>query len=211
MTKKKKLFLLVVKCYFAKTKAQSSTDSKCHVKSLSKSSNSNSSTNSITRISPIDDRSHFIANNIKPSTPVVQAAAKSALPQNETAASAKQEPQAQSSGIDSEYVQELKAQLENLKNEMNRLHSAQSNLEKSLKETTSIFKPIVLSDFSQDVAIDTEQLLNQYSLEQYLSSANFISAAAAAFPGPQVRTAGASDGLEEQLLLNDKVIFFFEE
>lgn len=45
------------------------------------------------------------------------------------------------------YVKELKRQLEILKNEITRLQNAQSNLEKSLKQTTTAFRPFMYTGF----------------------------------------------------------------
>lgn len=45
------------------------------------------------------------------------------------------------------YVKELKRQLEILKNEITRLQNAQSSLEKSLKQTTTAFRPFMYTGF----------------------------------------------------------------
>jgi molecular chaperone GrpE (heat shock protein) len=64
------------------------------------------------------------------------------------------------------YVKELKNQLEILKNEITRLQNAQSNLEKSLKQTTTAFRPFMYTGGFGDQA----DIITDYSnLEQYIT------------------------------------------
>ena len=50
--------------------------------------------------------------------------------------------------LESEYVKELKSQLESLKNEITRLHTAQTSLEKSLKQqNNTVLRPIIYNDY----------------------------------------------------------------
>lgn len=63
------------------------------------------------------------------------------------------------------YVKELKNQLEILKNEITRLQNAQSNLEKSLKQTTTAFRPFMYTGgFS-----DQGELIADFNIENYLT------------------------------------------
>ncbi len=45
------------------------------------------------------------------------------------------------------YVKELKSQLEVLKTEIARLQSAQSNLEKTLKQQSTVIRPIIYTGY----------------------------------------------------------------
>ena len=55
--------------------------------------------------------------------------------------------------LETEYVKELKSQLESLKNEITRLHTAQTSLEKSLKQqSNTLLRPIIYNDYGGDMS-----------------------------------------------------------
>lgn len=78
-----------------------------------------------------------------------------------------------SKSTSSDYVKELKTQLENLKNEVTRLQTAQTSLEKSLKETTSIFKPMVLGGDENGMLMNPGEgavdLMSHFQFDQFLT------------------------------------------
>jgi hypothetical protein len=131
--------------------------------------NSSSSSNSITRISPIAHQQNNASSkrnasakstnrklSITTATTTTTTASASlsdresapvtdclnSPPSNEKKEKFKSKSSATISNDNTAYIEELKTQLESLKSEINRLHNAQTSLEKSFKETTQqIFKP----------------------------------------------------------------------